>query len=53
MYTSEVDEDDIMAVDGQDGNQYVVLEVIQLQVSGIMMVQYGREDGVVVEHEGV
>lgn len=34
MYTSEVDEDDIMAVDGQDGNQYVVLEVIQLQVSG-------------------
>ena len=32
MYTGELDEDDIMAVQGQDGNQYVVLEVIQLQV---------------------
>lgn len=32
MYTGEVDEDEIMAVEGQDGNQYVVLEVIQLQV---------------------
>ena len=32
MYTGDVDEDEIMAVEGQDGNQYVVLEVIQLQV---------------------
>lgn len=32
VYTGEVDEDEIMAVEGQDGNQYVVLEVIQLQV---------------------
>lgn len=32
MYGGEVDEDEIMAVEGQDGNQYVVLEVIQLQV---------------------
>lgn len=31
MYTGDVDEDEIMAVEGQDGNQYVVLEVIQLQ----------------------
>ncbi|KAK8749224.1 hypothetical protein OTU49_015738 [Cherax quadricarinatus] len=31
MYTGDVDDDEIMAVEGQDGNQYVVLEVIQLQ----------------------
>ena len=32
MYTGDMDEDEIMAVEGQDGNQFVVLEVIQLQV---------------------
>ncbi|XP_076056495.1 uncharacterized protein LOC143034394 [Oratosquilla oratoria] len=31
VYTGDVDEEEIMAVEGQDGNQYVVLEVIQLQ----------------------
>ncbi|CAL4127788.1 unnamed protein product [Meganyctiphanes norvegica] len=31
VYTGDCDEDEIMAVEGQDGNQYVVLEVIQLQ----------------------
>lgn len=35
MYTGDVDEDEIMAVEGQDGNQYVVLEVIQLRVRSL------------------
>ncbi|MCL4135170.1 UNVERIFIED_CONTAM: hypothetical protein GTU68_045697 [Idotea baltica] len=32
VYSGDVDEEEMMTVEGQDGNQYVVLEVIQLQV---------------------
>ncbi|RXG73068.1 Transcriptional repressor CTCFL [Armadillidium vulgare] len=31
VYPGEVDEEEMMTVEGHDGNQYVVLEVIQLQ----------------------
>ena len=35
MYPTD-DDDEILAMEGRDGNQYVVLEVIQLQVSWLL-----------------
>uniref|UniRef100_A0A6A7G3A1 CCCTC-binding factor n=2 Tax=Hirondellea gigas TaxID=1518452 RepID=A0A6A7G3A1_9CRUS len=44
VYTNEEDEDaDLMAVEGHDGNQYVVLEVIQLQDGGGHHVMIGDD----------
>lgn len=34
VYADDNDEEELMAVEGHDGNQYVVLEVIQLQEGG-------------------
>ena len=34
VYADDTEDDELMAVEGHDGNQYVVLEVIQLQEGG-------------------